>query len=284
MNVVQLSVKGSNPWNEDGLIIHEELQIYGVVDGATSLVPFTGPRGETGGYYASRIIVNALDRILCIPGQDEVPLAQALLEANRELRAEMLRHNINVERKEELWGACAVVIRLSETGVEYVQTGDCMLAAIYRDGTIRVVTRDQVAHLDQETYRLWAEGVAEGIKSREQLWHLVKPQIVSGRQSANTPSGYAVLNGEPEVADHLEYGRINRINLKALLLMTDGLYVPKRAFETPFDPVEATSLVMKMGLREYVDWVIQTEENDPDCLEYPRVKKSDDKSAVWIEL
>ncbi|WP_144340795.1 hypothetical protein [Paenibacillus darwinianus] len=105
-----------------------------------------------------------------------------------------------------------------------------------------------------------------------------------GRQSANTTSGYAVLNGQPEAADYLEHGCINRINLKALLLMTDGLYAPKRAEEPMFDPVEVTARVAQMGLECYVEWLVETEEGDPDCRLYPRVKKSDDKTAIWIQL
>lgn len=287
MNIVRLSVQGSSPWNEDALVAREEFGVFGVIDGATSLVPFTGAGGETGGYLAAGIIAGTMHRLLDEWGtrrEPAFPLADALLEANRLLREEMMKHGIRTDRKEELWSAGAAMIRVTDTAVHYAQAGDCMLTAVYTDGTIRVVTRDQIAHLDRETHRLWAEGVASGLASREALWSHVLPQIVQGRQSANTPSGYGVLNGEPEAADYLEHGRINRINLKALLLMTDGLYAPKRAEEPMFDPVEVTARVAQIGLERYVEWLVGMEEGDPDCRLYPRVKKSDDKTAIWIEL
>lgn len=284
MKIVHTSVKGSNSWNEDALIIHNKEQVYGVIDGATSLIPFTGTNGETGGYLASRIIANTLDRIMSQQEHETIPLTEALMVANRELRMEMLNYDIDLKHKEVLWSACAAIIRINEYSIEFAQVGDCMIIAVYADGLIRVITRDQLAHVDQETYRLWAEGLAEGLTSRQELWDHVKAQIVKGRQLTNTPSGYAVLNGEPEVADYMESGRINRINLKAILLMTDGLYLPKRANEKLFDAMEVTKLVMKQGLEPYISGVIELEENDPECHIYPRVKTSDDKTAIWIEL
>lgn len=282
MKVNKLSVKGSASWNEDALVANEDLQIYGVIDGATSLVPFNGKNGETGGYLASLLIAEAFNAM----GNEDMnrPLSISLIEANRRLRAEMKSYGIDPLIKEELWGAAAVVIRICEHGIEYAQAGDCMLAAVYTDGTVRVVTRDQVAHLDRESHRLWAEGIAKGLRSKEDLWSYVRPQIVSGRRLTNTAEGYAVVNGDPALADYLEHGVINRINLKALLLMSDGLYIPKPAGKPLFDAVEVTEKVMEMGLTSFVDWVIRLEESDRDCIRYPRAKTSDDKTAIWIEF
>ncbi|EXX85941.1 hypothetical protein BG53_07190 [Paenibacillus darwinianus] len=148
MNIVHLSVQGSSPWNEDELVVKEELGVYGVIDGATSLVPFRGAGGETGGYIAAGIIAGTMHRLLDDSGtrQPAFPLTDALLEANRLLREEMMKHGIRTDRKEELWSGGGAVIRLTDTAVHYAQAGDCMLTAVYTDGTIRFVTRDQIAY------------------------------------------------------------------------------------------------------------------------------------------
>ncbi|WP_274363615.1 protein phosphatase 2C domain-containing protein [Paenibacillus thermotolerans] len=283
MNIEKLSIKGSGVWNEDALLAEEDRLVFGVIDGATSLVPFRGNQGETGGYLASRIIGDSVRKAVS-GGGGNVSLRDSLVDANRELRLEMERCGIDTSAKEQLWGAAAVVVRIGERSVEYAQAGDCMLIAVYSDGTIRAVTRDQTAHLDGETHRLWAEGVANGLRSKDELWRCVLPQIVSGRRLTNTAEGYAVLNGDPELEGYVEYGAINRIRLKALLLMSDGLYVPKPPGETPFNAEEACAKVMEMGLAEYVDWLVRLEQSDEACLRYPRVKTSDDKTAIWIEL
>jgi serine/threonine protein phosphatase PrpC len=283
LKLTKITRKGSSPWNEDAFVENSSLGVYGVIDGATSLAAFTGKNGETGGYLASRIIAECLVSMRSTSG-DDFSLYEALLEANRQLRVEMIKHGIHMDRKEELWGACVVLIRVMEDYVEFAQAGDCMLTAVYSDGLIRTITRDQLEHLDSVTRSLWAKGVSEGLIMRDELWSYVKQQIVSGRQSANTDSGYGVLNGDPELSRFMEFGRINRINLKALLLMSDGLYMPKTDGQPSSDAEEVTRSVISMGLENYINQLMDIEESDPDCLNYPRVKKSDDKTALWIEF
>ncbi|HZG84141.1 protein phosphatase 2C domain-containing protein [Paenibacillus sp.] len=281
MIVETISIQGSGAWNEDALVSRTERGVYAVVDGATSLVPFAGAGGETGGYLAARIVAELLDE--GAPAADE-PLRERLIAANRRLREAMEREGIDPSRKEALWSAAAVVVRVRERSVEYAQASDCMLAALYADGSVRVVTRDQNAPIDRETLRLWAEGAAGGQRDRSEQWRGVLPQIVDGRRRTNTDAGYAVLNGDPAFDDYVEHGSINRIGLKALLLMSDGLYVCKPAGEEPFDAAETLRMVAGMGLKPFVEWLIRREESDPDGRLYPRVKTSDDKTAVWIQF
>ncbi|WP_123043026.1 protein phosphatase 2C domain-containing protein [Cohnella candidum] len=277
-----LSVKGSSELNEDALVADSLRNVFGVIDGATSLSPYASADGKTGGYLASRLVASTIEGAL--QREDAMPLPDLLLMANRALREEMLQAGIDVKRKEQLWCAGAAFVRISSCGVEYAQTGDCMIVAIYRDDTVRVITRDQLAEIDRETYRLWAEGVSLGLKARGELWAYVKSQIVRGRQSANTLDGYGVLNGDPSAGCFLEFGRLNRNHLKSLLLMTDGLYMPKRAGEPLFDAAETAGIIRQSDLCDYMKQVIEIEESDPECLVYPRVKKSDDKTAIWIDF
>lgn len=157
MKLTNISVKGSSPLNEDSLALNPSLNMYGVIDGATSLVPFKGENGETGGYYAARILSDFLQGMPC-PANTEWSPTEALLQANQKLREEMIKHGIQADRKEELWGACAILIRVDDDFIEYAHAGDCMLIAQYEDGSFRSVTHDQLAHIDNKTRALWAEG------------------------------------------------------------------------------------------------------------------------------
>jgi serine/threonine protein phosphatase PrpC len=285
MKVTTLSVKGSNAWNEDAWVSNEVNRLYGVIDGATSLVPFVGRKGETGGVLASRIIEGYLNRVDLHAVTQAQDLLQLLVEANDLLRSEMERNGIAIDQKAELWSACAVLVRINQQWIDYAHAGDCMLMAYYDDGTIRVVTHDQLEHIDQLTLDRWADGVAAGIVQRDELWAHTKPQIIKGRNLANSPGGYAVLNGDPELANYAEYGRISSVGIKALLLVSDGLYAPKAANSLRTDgAVELALRVRDMGLQQYMDWLIELEESDPECVQYPRVKMSDDKTALYIEL
>ncbi|WP_010272699.1 protein phosphatase 2C domain-containing protein [Paenibacillus senegalensis] len=282
IKVQKLTIQGSNTFNEDSLIINDHLAIYGVVDGATSMVPYRGPNGETGGLLASRLISEHLESLT--GDSAEQPLYSAVLEANRKLRESMEKSGINVEDKRELWTAGIAVVKITDHYVEFAQAGDCMLVAYYGDGSIRVLTQDQVAPLDSLTRSKWVEGIEKGLSSPLELREYVSPQIQQNRLSLNTLNGYTVISGEPEVADLLEYGRMNRIRLSGLLMVTDGLFLPTKKGEKGATIEQLAERIKTDGLANYAKWLVELEENDPECTQYPRFKKSDDKTAVWIEF
>jgi serine/threonine protein phosphatase PrpC len=285
IKVTSFSVKGSSPWNEDASVCKENARLYGVIDGATSLVPFVGAEGETGGVLAARVIKEYLNQVEVHSDSRAQDLLELLVEANDQLRLEMEQNGIILDRKEELWSACMVLVHITDHWIDYAQAGDCMLIVYYQDGTIRVVTHDQLEHIDQLTLDRWADGVAIGLVQRDDLWAHTMPQIIHGRQLANAPGGYAVLNGDPTFSNYAEYGRISRVGVKAFLLVSDGMYAPKTT-DTPRTDgaVELALRIKDMGLKQYVDWLIDLEESDPECVQFPRVKKSDDKTALYIEL
>ncbi|MBP3964789.1 protein phosphatase 2C domain-containing protein [Paenibacillus lignilyticus] len=284
MELTSVSVKGVSPWNEDAIIRNEDLRLLGVIDGATSLVPYKGPGGESGGYLAAQLVARTCNEATAAEGNSDL-LMSLLSRANTALRAAMVDAGISPEKKEAVWNACAALVRVQPKWIDFAQLGDCMLAVYYTDGTIRIVTNDQLAHVDDRTKAVWAQGVAEGLTTREALWEYSKPVIIAGREVANTLGGYGVINGDPTFGDYAEFGRISRTNVKSLLLFTDGLYIPKPPGEPDKDSaVEIASLVREMGLPRYIEWLTELEESDPDCTRFPRVKKSDDKTALWIDL
>lgn len=282
VSIQKLSIQGSNPWNEDSLLINEELAIYGVVDGATSLAPYRGPNGETGGLLASRLVSRHLETLSAEEAEEQ--LDKAVLEANRKLREQMEQSGIDVNDKRELWTAGIAAVRIKENYVEYVQAGDCMLIAFYEDGSIRIITHDQVGPMDGLTKKRWEEGLEQGLTSQTELRQYVTPQIQENRLKLNTLNGYTVISGEPELAELLEYGRINRIRLRSLLMVTDGLFLPNKKGEEEPGLHELAERIGSEGLAAYATWLLQLEEEDAECQQYPRFKKSDDKTAVWVEF
>ncbi|WP_219833967.1 protein phosphatase 2C domain-containing protein [Paenibacillus sp. R14(2021)] len=279
MQVTTLTKQGVGKWNEDALVRGGDGRLFGVIDGATSLAAYRGPGGETGGYLAAQLAAGACE------AQGDRSLLELLTDANAKLRSAMEGAGIALDQPEALWSACAVLVRISDKWIEYAQLGDCMLAVYYVDGTIRVVTHDQLAHVDDRSKAVWTAGIAAGLMTAEQLWAHVRPQIIAGRAIANRPGGYGVLNGDPGFADFVEFGRISSSGVAALLLFSDGLYIPKPAGESDKDSAaDIAARVRDMGLDSYAAWLTALEESDPDCTRYPRMKKSDDKTAIWLDL
>ncbi|GIP41098.1 hypothetical protein J31TS4_43780 [Paenibacillus sp. J31TS4] len=281
MQIETISIIGTGEWNEDALIVNERLGLYGVLDGATSLVPFRGPNGETGGYLASRTVKRHFDELEEAEGRP-LSLQVEVARANRLLREEMVAAGIDPSAKEELWTTGIALVRIHDRYVEYVQAADCMLIAVETDGSIRIVTRDQVAYFDDNIGNLWREGRASGLQKLEELKNYAKPYILSNKKHMNTLDGYSVLNGDPAAEEMLEYGRINRIRLKGLLLMTDGLFLPNQEGEKGAGLETVAQRIVNEGLGAYVDWLLMLEEDDANCERYPRFKQSDDKTAIWI--
>lgn len=287
MKIEKITVRGTSDWNEDSLVINEPLHLYGVLDGATSLTPFRGTNQETPGYMASRLVSGYLES-LPVDSLQEFTLADSVLKANEELREAMIGHGVNVDRKEDLWTTGLAIVRILPHAVEYVQAGDCMIMAVYKDGTIRTITRDQVDHIDQQMKTRWEEGIRDGLTTQSELRKLVEPTILYNKRTMNTTKGYAIVSGEPELADYLEYGRVNRIQLSELFIVTDGLFLPQEqglhgTRKSGAGLMEAMVAQMRnQSLNGYTEWLLEQEEADSECQRFVRFKKSDDKTAIRI--
>ncbi|MFB6366670.1 protein phosphatase 2C domain-containing protein [Paenibacillus elgii] len=284
MNIQTLTLKGTAEWNEDALVVNPGVSMYGVLDGATSLHPFRGPNGETGGYLASRTIQQYLESLQAedLAGID---LKEAIVQANVRLRGKMKEAGIDLTDQAALWTSALAVVRIHDRYIDYAQVGDCMIAATYADGTVRTVSRDQVAHIDYESKKIWEEALRTGVQTREELWELVKPHIRGNKSRMNTLGGYSVLSGQPEANDFIEYGRINRIQLQSILIVSDGLFPPKSSAQPPADGIgELVTLIEEKSLEGYAKWLMDLEAEDKECRKYPRFKVSDDKTAVLIRF
>ncbi len=273
------SIQGSGEWNEDVLVVNEKERIYGVIDGATSLTPYRNEDGRTGGYIAAHLLGSFLHDM-----QEYENLPEVVLKANAALYAKMTEAGVDVSRKDNVWSAAFAVFRIHDTYVEYAQAGDCMLFAKYEDGTVRALTRCQVAPFDAKTKARREEAVRLGYTEKEDIFQYILPTLRENRAKANTLSGYSVLNGDPALAGFLESGRISRACLTRLYAMTDGLFFPAASDERTLSWQEMIAKIDEWGLEAYANRIIELEESDPSLTKYSRVKMSDDKTAIVLDV
>lgn len=279
MKVESYTRQGVGRFNEDAVVINERLGIYGVLDGSTSLVPFEMNNGKTGGFLASRFVKNNIESI-----EESSSLLSVLDRANRCLGEEMKNHGIAIDEKEQLWCTAASIIQVTNHHLYFAQTGDTMILVVYEDG-IRVLTQPQIEHVDRMASEKWIKLIKSGVRSQKDLFAGIKDQLKENRYLANTQDGYGVLNGEDSAVEFVEYGRVNRQGIMHVLLFTDGLFLPKEVVpdETHYWKFIASMLVRK-GLKGYIDDLVALEETDPECIQYPRFKKSDDKTAMMLSF
>lgn len=281
LKIAHITCKGVSELNEDSLIINNDAQVFGVADGVSSLVPTKDKNNRTGGYIASNEVKSYFETI-----KNSKSLLSDVKMINDTLKKKMLNNIINILEKEQLWGTALAVIKVSENSIEYVQTGDCMILAVYVDNNeIRPLTRLQVSHLEKGAIVKWKEYINKGITKRDDLLTKVKDILLSNRQKSNSKDGYGVLNGEPEAINYIEYGKINRNRLKHLILVTDGLLLPREIVPTQINYWEyITNLILEKSMEQYALELIKLEDSDPECLKYPRFKKSDDKTGIVISF
>ncbi|WP_236561162.1 protein phosphatase 2C domain-containing protein [Pontibacillus sp. HMF3514] len=278
MKIETITYKGVGELNEDSLILNDDISLYGVADGVSSLVPFKSDDNLTGGYIASNEVKKYFEHV-----HHSTHLSQDLFMINQNIREKMEAYGIDMVKKEKLWGTAVAMVKISERGVEFIQTGDCMILVVYQDDHVRPLTHLQTEHLENKALNRWIELVQNGVNAREDLMNEVKDILISNRMKSNTPEGYGVLNGEESAIDYTEYGEINKVGLKHLILMTDGLFLPLEsvpANENYWDYV--AQRILQKGLKKYANELMELEESDPECLKYPRFKKSDDKAGLVI--
>ncbi|BCU81971.1 hypothetical protein JIR001_17540 [Polycladomyces abyssicola] len=110
---------------------------------------------------------------------------------------------IDLQKTEALWAAAHAVVQIGEHHIEWVQSGDCMIYALYRDQTGRTVTRDSVDDHDRQVIELWKEHHFS--RTNGKLPEEVREKIRLNRRMANKPGGYSCINGDPALMDHLEW-------------------------------------------------------------------------------
>ncbi|QDS35910.1 protein phosphatase 2C domain-containing protein [Brevibacillus brevis] len=279
MKLESISMKGSGKSNEDAYVIQQVKHVYAVIDGITSLIPYENAAGQTGGAIAAELVKKQLEAI-----PEDAALHDYLETINLALQEQMRQSGIDLEKKEALWGAACAVVRVGDAHIEYAQLGDCMIFAVYEDDTVRPLTHPQVSHLEQAALVKWEEGINEGLCTRTELHERCMDILLHNRYQANGPGGYGVLNGDVACRGFTEYGRINRVGMKALVLATDGLFMPRALGGTQPKWEETVLPIVHKGLQRYTDELISLENNDPECIRYIRFKKSDDKTGMILSL
>ncbi|NBJ70362.1 MULTISPECIES: protein phosphatase 2C domain-containing protein [Clostridia] len=278
MKIETVTCKGVGKLNEDSVIINDDISIYGVADGVSSIVPFANQENETGGYIASNLVRNYYQTLHCASS-----FLDDFAKINTQLQDKMNEYNIDTLKKEQLWGTALALVKISPNGIDFIQTGDCMIFAVYEDNAVRTLTRAQTAPLEKAAINRWKELIGKGVTKQAELMKDVKDILITNRQKSNTPAGYGVLNGEDDAIKFTEFGKINKNGLKHIVIMTDGLFLPKELVpEHECYWKSVINEVLSKGLQAYADELIELEASDPECVRYPRFKMSDDKAGVWI--
>gem|GEM_PF-4330553 len=196
--------KGSGDWNEDGLILHPPARLFGVVDGATGMDPVRDPLGRSAGRIAMETVVSAF-----LEGGDAPSLRTLTLEANGKLRTLMQKYGVDVSDPSRCWSAAHAVVRFrGDWELEWVQSGDCKIYAVSREGDVRALAEDRVKPLDDRVLSRWVEEFGQS-RPGGFLPEPIREDLRKNRARGNRPGGYPVINGDPALKEHLQSGTLS---------------------------------------------------------------------------
>jgi serine/threonine protein phosphatase PrpC len=268
--VTKLTHRGVRPLNEDKILADERRGVFGVFDGASSLDSYISADGKTGAYIAAGIAADTFARA----GKG---LRAKAMEANDNIEKAHEKAGIDIRKNINRFGTTAAVIKIGDNKAELLQIGDSVAVVMYKDGHVAVPLGYHDHDLD--IMRQWRNHADNGAKS---IRNIVADDVIKLRESAN--SLYGMLNGDEKVAGFIKTMLIDLKDVAAILLLTDGMYIPKADPEADEDWNYYAKLYRQGGLDRIYKTVRDIEKSDPDLVKYPRYKLHDDASGVAIEL
>lgn len=170
--------------------------------------------------------------------------------------------------------ACLAFVRVGERAgglqLEHLLLGDASIVVHGAGGTV-VVGGDE--GLDQEQRHLAAVGAGQALEAR----------LRERRATMNTPDGYWIYADEPAAADHALSGTVPVAEGDLVLLASDGFARLVDMFGR-YDWPALLETAVADGLDALVDELRAVERADRDRTRFPRIKRSDDATAVLLRV
>lgn len=217
--------------------------------------------------------------------KDNVTTAQCMERARKIIGDEYasVLGNTSVDQVFEPPFSCVTVLRYLGETLEILNAGDHSILVEYKDGTVWKFGQNAVRLLDHSMEQELKALIHDGIVSHEKRSEKLLPRILENRALRNMYPGYDVLTPSDDIREHLERALLLKKDVQRICALTDGL---ARSFEA-FDLCDWSTFfgyVDTKGLENVIYDIREIEDLDPECVRYPRFKKSDDATGIIVEI
>ncbi|HEY1383132.1 MAG TPA: protein phosphatase 2C domain-containing protein [Dongiaceae bacterium] len=179
--------------------------------------------------------------------------------------------------------ASFVFVRLLGEEIEVVRLGDCVVLLESTNGAVTVLDHPVLQRIEAETKQAVLDLRAAGIADPQEIRRQMMPALRAQRRRRNRSDGYGVLAAERSCLSMITLDRFPVRAVRRVLLASDGYY----RLVDHYHAVSDTELVRETELHG-ADVLLRKlraiEAGDPLGAEYPRLKISDDATAVLIGL
>lgn len=273
-NVQAITRQGIGEQNEDVILLDEERQLFAVFDGASSLDHYHNKAGQTGGSIAAQTAKESFLQQNCKSLVEYFKMASDAIERSH------INEGIDVSDPLHRFGTTVAAVWVHHNSIELLQCGDSTIIVIDLEGKATL----PLGHENHDTVVLveWKKLADAGKIGRAEIRPAIGGLVDALRRNANNT--YGVLNGDPRAETFVRHTIIPRTDAAHILLLTDGMYIPKTNPLQPDDWQKYATLYSEGGLSKLYAYVRSLELSDPDQVIYPRYKLHDDASAIAINL
>jgi Protein phosphatase 2C len=251
-----------------------------VIDGATDCAPQRYlPGGSDAAWLAEKFHRQLLARAKDAEGTLPDLLAGITASVREDFHREQIRRLTDRGHQPS---AAALIARLHGGVLEVAGLGDCQLFAAQpgsRRACLHGVDRSRLGD------RAALERIQKTMKELGLDWHSAHAKVKAGgtigRRMMNTPGGYSVLSIDMAPLDLIQQEAIPLESGTRLLFATDGF---TRLYEVfgAYSEEMLLDAAFEKGLAALIFELRELEAKDEGCEQAPRVKVSDDATAILV--
>lgn len=272
------SGKGFPELNEDNVFVNDQFGF--VIDGATGYGNIKITEAETDAKWYSTVWKNYLVENL----YDYSKSISEIMNSGLEHVIDRLNNYENYKKAEFPPSAAIAVFRIKEDKLEYFVLADCSLLIHFKDGSIKLISKDDIKEIDDRNMQLIISTAKEkniSILEAKKLPH-IREVFVEMFKNRNTPTGGWVLSNSFLAIKHANVGELKLSDIKSILGFSDG-------FSQIFDlfkymtPEQLSARIYKgEKFEKLYNLLYKLQQQDRDCNKYPRSKIRDDASAIKL--
>lgn len=238
-----------------------------VIDGATDLGDpgLVGPRGG-----AAWIAAEADRAFAEAEGSIEAICRTVFARVAQRFAADRMRD----AEPWEIPSAALLAVAVADNVVDCGWIGDCT-AFLIRDGAAAALG-------PQPDVRDGESDLAKSVAHHGLGAHRVAPVLEALRKARANPAR-RVLGVDPAGADHILYSSQPCVAGDEMLLMTDGFAAITELYHV-LRPDDLPALLAGEGLHGIAARLRAAEHEDKDCTRWPRFKRGDDATALWLRV
>jgi serine/threonine protein phosphatase PrpC len=240
-----------------------------VIDGATDLAP-PGLLGDRGG--AAWLAATADAAFGLGEAADLRATCAAVFEAvAARYAAERRREPAGAW---ELPSASFAAVQLVGGSLEVAWAGDCAILRARADGAVDWLTPAP----DRAAESVEAAALGDALGGAR------TPAVIADRRAARERPGRRVLGVEAAASStSTDHASVTAALGDTLLLMSDGFATLVDSYDA-YDAPGLMAAVRERGVAALAEKLRAIERDDPNCRRFPRFKRSDDATAIWVRV